>query len=270
MEFEAKLSCLFLTWKSIFSYISKSSHFVEFNLLPVSKRINNDRFQIDLDHKKSPDRWIFRCKSQKFPPPSSDNSTAGSLCGRRLSILAECILHTHTSLLRSNFITQKANHPQRKHLHLLSTRLLLNINMKFTTNALAAVAILAGVSVSSAQRAPINRLGRRALSIDGHRALANNMSYSSNIAATVSDIDGEPEYHHKGNNNNNNGNNGRGPKSSTSTSSSDDESLTFGARSPTLFGRSGLNVLEGKCRTYQYHMFSVVLSNIILLISYNI
>ena len=136
--------------------------------------------------------------------------------------------------------------------------------MKFTTNALAAVAILAGVSVSSAQRAPINRLGRRALSIDGHRALADNMSYPSNIAATVSDIDGEPEYHHKGNNN------GRGQKSSTSTSSSDDESLTFGARSPTLFGRSGLNVLEGKCRTYQYHMFSVVLSNIILLISYNI
>ena len=176
--------------------------------------------------------------------------------------------YTHASLLRSNFITQKANHPQRKHLHVLSTRLLFNINMKFTTNALAAVAILAGVSVSSAQRAPINRLGRRALSIDGHRALAENMSY-----VTAATVDGEPEYHHKGNNNNNNnnnGNNGRGQKSSTSTSSSDDESLTFGARSPTLFGRSGLNVLEGKCRTYQYHTFSVVLSNIILLISYNI
>ena len=136
----------------------------------------------------------------------------------------------------------------------LSTRLLFNINMKFTTNALAAVAILAGVSVSlsSAQQATRNRLGRRALSIDGRRALAENMSYVT--AASVSEIDGEPEYHHKGNNNNNNngnnGNNGRGQKSSTSTSSSDDESLTFGARSPTLFGRSGLNVLEGKCRTY--------------------
>ena len=207
-------------------------------------------------------RWIFPCKSQNFPPPSSDNSTAG-LCGRRLSILAECILHTHASLLRSNFITQKANHPQRKHLHFI-TRLLFIFNMKFTTNALAAVAILAGVSVSSAQQATRNRLGRRALSIDGHRALAENMSY-----VTAATVDGEPEYHHKGNNNNN-GNNGRGQKSSTSTSSSDDESLTFGARSPTLFGRSGLNVLEGKCRTYQYHTFSVVLSNIILLISYNI
>ena len=97
-----------------------------------------------------------------------------------------------------------------------SSILLFNINMKFTTNALAAVAILAGVSVSlsSAQQATRNRLGRRALSIDGRRALAENMSYVT---------------------------------AATSTSSADDESPTFGARSPTLFGRSGLNVLKGEC-----------------------
>jgi hypothetical protein len=64
----------------------------------------------------------------KFPPPSSDKSTAGCVGD---GSLAECIhtthlgpLHTHASLLRSNFITQKANHPQRKHLHLYITRLL--------------------------------------------------------------------------------------------------------------------------------------------------
>ena len=124
-----------------------------------------------------------------------------------------------------------------------SSILLFNINMKFTTNALAAVAILAGVSVSlsSAQQAPRDRLGRRALSIDGRRALAENMSY-----VTAATVDGEPEYHHKGSN-------GGGSKeksstsTSTSTSSADDESPTFGARSPTLFGRSGLNVLKGEC-----------------------
>ena len=120
--------------------------------------------------------------------------------------------------------------------------------MKFTTNALAAVSILAGLS--SAQRATRNRLGRRTLSTEDQASnmVGSFMSYPTNMAA-VSDVDGEAEYHHKGKNNNNgnNNNNGRGSKSSTSTSSGDDESPTFGARSPTLFGRSGLNVLKGKC-----------------------